>query len=280
MTDPASGLRVSAGTRGTTVLLTGAAGHIGATLRAGLPPFGWRLRCLDVKAIADPEPTEEVVTGDLNDPDLLDAAMRDVGAVVHLAAIPTEAPFPRILRANIEATYAVFDAARRAGVDRVLFASSVHASGFTPRVEVLRVDEPARPDGLYGVSKVFGEALGRMYADRYGMRVAALRLGAFQPRPRSLHQLPHWLSPDDAVRLVHACLSAPDLTYAIVYGRSANTRGWTDLGPGRALGYEPKDDSEQYADDVAPEPRDVLLGSDMTGHDFDADAIAVRWRDR
>lgn len=262
------------------ILLTGAAGKIGTTLRAGLPPLGWTLRSLDVKAIADPEPSEEVVTGDLNDPDVLGAAMRGVAAVVHLAAIPTEAPFPRILRTNVEATYAVFETARRTGVERVVFASSVHASGFTPRTEGLSTDAPARPDGLYGVSKVFGESLGRMYADRYGMRVAALRIGAFQRRPRSLHQLPHWLSPEDAVRLVHACLSAPNLTYAIVYGRSANTRGWTDLGPGRALGYEPKDDSEPYADEVAPEPRDILLGSDMTGPDFDADAVAARWRDR
>jgi len=254
----------------TRILLTGAAGRIGAVMRAELPAFGWAVRSFDLRPLADPLPGDDVRIGDLNDPAALADALAGVEAVVHLAAIPTEAPFDMISRANIEGTYSVFEGARRAGVGRIVVASSIHASGYSPRVPLLGVDEPARPDSFYGLRKVVGEALGRLYVDRYGMQVACLRIGAFQPRPRSPHQLAHWLSHGDAVRLVHACLSAPDLGYALLYGRSANTRGWTDLGPALALGYRPQDDSETYAEEVLAAGRgtiDGLVGQDLIDRD-------------
>ena len=126
----------------------------------------------------------------------------------------------------------MFDAARRAGVPRVVYGGSNHAIGFTPRSELLPADGPLRPDTNYGVSKAFGEVVGRFYADRYGMRVACLRIGSCDDRPRTPRWLSTWLSPGDAVRLVDACLRAPDLGYAVVYGISANTRGWWDLAAG------------------------------------------------
>lgn len=227
------------------VLVTGAAGRLGGFLRTGLPPLGWRLRVLDRVPFEDP--AAEVVIADINDPDALDTAMQGVVAVVHLAGIPGEAPFDDICETNIRGTYQVFEAARRAGVDRVVFASSNHAVGFTPRQPLVTVETPIRPDTYYGVSKVFGEALARFYVDRHGMRVACLRIGSCFELPESVRMLATWLSPDDLVRLAHACLTAPDLTYSIVYGISANTRGWWNLDPGRALGYHPVDDAEIYA---------------------------------
>ena len=122
---------------------------------------------------------------------------------------------------------------------RVVCASSNHAAGFTPVGAELPADLPPRPDTLYGVSKVFGEALGRYYAERYGLQVACLRIGTFTDRPRDMRTLSTWLSPDDCARLVDACLRSPDLTYAIVWGVSANTRRTWSLDAGRALGYEP-----------------------------------------
>ena len=106
--------------------------------------------------------------------------MEGVEAVVHLAAEPGELAFGELLGSNFTGTFNVFDAARRAGVRRVVFASSNHATGFYPAGERLTGVEPVRPDGLYGVSKVFGEALARMYCDRFGLEAICLRIGAFQ----------------------------------------------------------------------------------------------------
>jgi uronate dehydrogenase len=228
------------------VLVTGAAGRIGTYLRRGLPSMGWRLRLLDIHPCDD----EATVVADIRDPDSLDRAMRGVGAVVHLAGIPTEAPFEEIVGVNIEGTWQVFDAARRAGVERIVYAGSNHAVGFAPRAEPLRVDMTPRPDTNYGVSKAFGEALARFYFDRHHMRVACLRIGSCADCPTNRRMLSTWLSPGDAVRLFDACLRAPNLDFAVVYGVSANTRGWWDLEAGYALGFEPCDDAEAYADDI------------------------------
>lgn len=256
------------------VLITGAGGSIGKVLAEGLPAYGHRLRLLDRVAVSG----EDTVVADILDPAALDVAMSGVSAVVHLAAISTEADFADILRANIEGTYHVFDAARRVGVPRVIYASSNHAVGFTPRQPLAGVDLPPRPDTYYGVSKVFGEALGRLYVDRYGMAVACLRIGSFAPAPRTPRELSTWLSHGDAVRLVHASLSAPDLTYAVVYGISANTRGWWDHAPGRTLGYQPADDAERFAPQIVatqgePDPAErdnAFLGGGFTGRRYDA----------
>lgn len=229
------------------ILITGAAGRIGNYLRAGLPALGWTLRCYDIVALDD---VEDAITADIRDPAALAAAMVEVDAVVHLAGIPTEAPFADILSSNIEGTHQVFEAARQAGVRRMVFPSSNHAVGFTPRVDSLGVATEPRPDSYYGVSKLFGEVLGRLYVDRNGMEVACLRIGSCCDRPTTPRHLATWLSPGDAALLVHACLTAPDLRYAVMYGISANSRAWWDLGQARALGYEPRDDAEVFAREI------------------------------
>jgi uronate dehydrogenase len=117
----------------------------------------------------------------------------------------------------------------------------------TPRTAVARVDVPFRPDGLYGVSKVYGEALARLYHDRHGIAVACLRLGTYREQPTDVRHLSTWLSPGDLVRLMQAAVTCPSLGFATVYGISANTRGWWDLEPGRRMGYEPRDDAEDHA---------------------------------
>jgi uronate dehydrogenase len=237
------------------VLVTGAAGRIGRTLRAGLRGRYPVLRLLDVVPQEPAGPGEEVVTVDLNDRSATEQAMEGVDMVVHLAAIPDEAPFDDILTGNITTTYSVFEAARRAGVRRVVFASTNHVTGFYPRSETVGPEDPVRPDSFYGVSKAFGEALGRLYVDKYGLEVVCLRIGAFEERPTLPRQLSIWLSPRDCVQLVRRCLEAPEVGFLIVYGVSANTRSWWQDDAAARLGYRPQDNAEQFAAEVEESSR-------------------------
>lgn len=263
MTAPANG----------TVLLTGAAGRIGAALAARLPAFGWQLR------LFDREPTPAGMVGDLASAADLDRAMAGVSAVVHLAGVPTEVPWPQLRDANVDGLLNTFEAARRAGVRRVVWASSNHAAGFTPVAPELPADTPWRPDTLYGVTKAFGEALSRYYVDRYGMQVACLRIGTFADRPTDVRSLATWLSPDDCARLVDACLRSPALDFALVWGVSANTRRTWSLAGGEALGFHPQDDAEAYATELSepePDPTDGLVGGGFTSPGFGIDEVLAR----
>jgi uronate dehydrogenase len=228
-------------------LITGAAGNIGRALRAGLRGHYPVLRLIDVAPQRAAEPREEVITVDLNDRSATEAAMKGVDVVIHLAAIAHEAGFDDILAGNITTTYSVFEAARRAGVRRVVFASSHHVIGFYPRGEIVGPDDPVRPDSFYGVSKAFGEALGRLYADKYGLEVVCLRIGSFAERPTTPRQLSIWLSPRDCVQLVRCCLDGPAVDFAVVYGVSANTRSWWKDDAAARLGYRPQDNAEEFA---------------------------------
>lgn len=231
-----------------TVLLTGAAGGLGTLMRELLPSHGYQLRLFDLRPI-EGEPT--AITADLSDKDALREAVRGVDAIIHLAGISLEAPFERIMRANIEGTYNLYEAARKEGVSRVIFASSNHAVGFTPRPvgddPLIPLDTPRRPDTYYGLSKCFGEDLAQLYWDLHGIETVSIRIGSCFPEPTSVRMLSVWMSPADGARLFHAALTAEDVTHSVVYGSSANTRLWWDLSPARALGYEPQDDSEPYA---------------------------------
>jgi uronate dehydrogenase len=249
------------------VLLTGSQGRIGSALRERLPELGWQLRGFDRVAGAD-------VVGELTDPAALDNAMAGVEAVVHLAGQPTEAPWPVIRESNIEGCYQLFEAARRAGVRRVVFASSNHAAGFTPRgTGELPPDTPARPDTLYGVSKVFGEALGRYYCDRYGFAVACLRIGTFASLPPDPRSLASWLSPADCAALVDRCLRSPDLGYAVIWGVSANRDRWWSLA--NPVGYRPESDAAgSEPAEPAVLPTDDLVGGVFTTADYGIDEVS------
>ncbi|MCL8010809.1 NAD(P)-dependent oxidoreductase [Streptomyces sp. AS02] len=242
-----------------TVLLTGAAGGLGTLMRDLLPEYGYELRLLDLRPV---EGEPDTTVADLADREALREAVRGVDAIIHLAGISLEAPFEKILRANIEGTYNLYEAAREEGVSRVVFASSNHAVGFTPRPEgtaphdagaLIPVDTPRRPDTFYGLSKSFGEDLAQFYWDKYGLETVSVRIGSCFPEPTSVRMLSVWMSPADGARLFHAALTAENVGHTVVYGSSANTRLWWDLTTARALGYEPRDDSEPYAEKLIAE---------------------------
>jgi uronate dehydrogenase len=247
-----------------TILVTGAAGRIGGMLRPRLARPGRSLRLLDV-APMQAGPGEEVIQASITDLDAMTGACAGASAVIHLAGISGEAAWPPIADININGTYAVFEAARRAGVNRVIYASSNHAVGFTPRSAFPVPDYafPA-PDTYYGVSKVAGEALAALYHCRHGLDAICIRILTCAPRPVTVRSLSTWLSPDDAGRLFEACLTAASPGYRVIFGVSRNTRGgWVSLDEARAIGYEPRDDAEAYAAEVigrgSVDPEDPVL---------------------
>ena len=232
-----------------TILITGAAGDVGSHLRRELAGR-YRLRLSDRKPIAELAPHEEFVGADIAATAGLDAVVRGVDAIVHLGGFSVEGPWEAILQANIIGAHNVFEAARAAGVKRILFATSNHAVGFYRRDETIDHEVYPRPDSRYGVSKVFGEALGSLYADKYGMEVFNMRLGNVNPRPVDKRRLSIWISPRDLAQLVTIGIEHPGVRFEIVYGVSGNQRSWYDNSNAERLGYRPQDNSEAWAAEV------------------------------
>ena len=236
------------------VLITGAGGQIGRVLRPGLRGK-YHLRLLDRAPITGLEESEEFVKSDLSDVNVLQEAMASIDGIVHLAAVSVEDSWEKILPNNIVGTHNLFEAARRAGVKRVLFASSSHAVGFYRRDQVIGTDVTVRPDSRYGVSKAFGEALASLYADKYGLETYCMRIGNVAERPVDVRRLAIWISPRDLIQLVEIGLEHPDIHFEIVYGMSGNDRAWWDNSNAERLRYRPLDNSEPYAEEViAREP--------------------------
>ena len=262
-----------------TILITGAAGRIGSMLRPRLARQDRTLRLLDTTGLTA-GPAEEVIQASVTDMDAMTAACRGASAMIHLAGISGEAPWDDTLQINIQGTYVAFEAARRAGVSRVISASSNHAVGFAPR-ESYPVPDYAfpAPDTYYGVAKVTGEALAALYHYRYGLDAICIRILTCFEKPPSARALSTWLSPDDAGRLFEACLTTPAPGFRVIFGVSANSRGgWVSLREAEALGYTSRDDAESMRDEVIaefgePVPADPVLrylGGEFTLPDMDA----------
>jgi uronate dehydrogenase len=209
------------------------------------------LRLLDIAPQAPARPGEEVIGVDVGDREATARALAGCGAVVHLAGIPYEASLAEHLRGNVLMTDSLFEAALAAGVRRVVFASTNHVTGLRLVGERVAPDAPVRPDSYYAVGKVAGEALGRLYADKHGLEVVCLRIGAFKERPRDERDLALWLSERDCLQLVERALDAAGVGFLVVYGPSANSRSWYEPDGWDVLGYEPRDDAERFAGDVA-----------------------------
>src|SRR6059036_4181665 len=244
-----------------TVLVTGMSGLIGGAVRRQLGAR-YELRALNRRAV-DGVPCHQADIADLA---AIEPAFKGVDAVVHLAAsVGSSAPFDELLRANVVGTYNVFEAARRAGVRRVVYASSgATVSGYerdmpyralaegrydaAPAWTPLTHETPVRPAGLYGVSKVWGEALARHYADAHGLSVICLRIGRVkaEDRPTTTRDAAVWCSQRDIVRMIEACIEAPaSLRFDVFYVVSNLRHGYRDVEhPGRVLGWKPMDSAD------------------------------------
>ena len=229
-----------------TVLITGASGDVATHLRRELAGR-YKLRLSDLRPLKGKAKGETFAKADISN--MADALRitKGVDAIVHLGGYSVEGPWEGILQANIIGCYNVFEAARRNGVKRVLFATSNHAVGFYPRRQKIDHRVYIRPDGRYGVSKVFGEALGSLYSDKYGMEVFLMRIGNVNATPIDERRLSILFTPRDLAQLVSIGIERPGIRFEIVYGVSGNTRSWYDNSNAVRLGYKPQDDSEAFA---------------------------------
>jgi uronate dehydrogenase len=267
------------------ILLTGAAGGIGTRLRKLLKPVYPDLRLSDITKPADLHPDETFIAADLARIDEVEKIVDGVDGIIHLGGISGEAPWEGILQSNIIGCYNLFEAARRKGVERVVFASSNHAVGFYPRHHHIGVDVTVRPDSRYGVSKAFGEALGSLYADKHGLRVLCLRIGNFGDKPLDKRRLSIWVKPEDLVQLIRIGLEHADLRFEIFYGASWNERAWWDNHRAYDYGYRPTGRAEDYLEHalaeqakLKPDPvGDFFQGGTFCSQEFDGDLGRV-WK--
>lgn len=256
----------------TTVLYTGGTGRMGQVLREGL---AGRYDRVVLYARSSPghalHAGEEVVLGDLGDLDRLTAAAAGVDVIVHLGGLADESSYAAIRETNIDGTYHVYEAARRAGVRRVVYASSNHIVGFHPATEILDESAPLRPDTYYGVSKAFGEALASLYHDKWGIESVLLRIGTFRPEPEDVRQLALWLSWPDGIELTRCAIENGSVGCQVVYGCSANTGTWWNGEAGwAAIGYRPADNAADHADAIDRDKAVVPFhGGAFTASDYE-----------
>ena len=264
------------------VLLTGAGGDVGQRITPLLKAIYPDLVLSDMKPVADTHGLE-FRQADVSDMAAVQKAVAGIEGIVHLGGYSTEGTWEQILSANIVGCYNTFEAARLAGVKRIIFASSNHAAGFYPREETIPAEAPPLPDGRYGVSKAFGEALGAMYAMKHGIGVTSLRIGNVGEKPIDVRRLSIMLHPEDLVQLIRIGLEHPDIVNEVFYGISGNTRAWYDNSRAEKFGYRPKHDAETqvaYAEaeqkKLKPDPvGDVYQGGAFCSMEYTADMAAI-----
>ena len=232
------------------LLITGAAGNLGRELRTGLAPLAGSLRLTDRAEMAPAGPNEEVIQAELGDFDAMMKIVEGCDGVVHFGAAPVERPWEEILDSSIKGGYNVYEAARRHGIKRVVYASSIHAVGYVRREDGADTDTPHAPDSLYGVSKCFVEDLARMYWLKFGMESALLRINSCFAEPLDRRHLSTWMSFRDLVHLVTRCLTAERIGCSVLYGISDNQERFFNNDKARHIGYVPQDSAEDYREKV------------------------------
>jgi uronate dehydrogenase len=232
------------------LLLTGAAGNLGRELRPRLKAYCDTLRLSHRSEMGEAGAGEEIIVAGLEDKAAMLGLLKDVDAVVHMGGVSTEQPWDAILSGNIVGAYNLYESARKNGVKRIVFASSNHVTGFYRQDEVVSPRDPVRPDGLYGLSKAFGENLAQLYWDRYRIETVSVRIGSSFPAPKDRRMLATWMSFDDTERLIVAALTAPVVGHSIIYGMSDNATIWWDNTSARHIGYRPQDRSDVFRAEV------------------------------
>lgn len=231
------------------IALSGAAGNLGRILRTALPELGYKVRSAGGRTeLRLLFPDEDIMHGDLREPEVVDKLLDGIDVLVHMAGTSVERPLAEIIENNLIALHAVYEGARRHHVKRIIFASSNHAFGMHPVEHTLHQGTCYRPDGFYGLSKMWGEGMARMYWDKHGIESVCLRIGsASETPPANRRHLSTWLGVEDLIHLVQRAIEAPDVGYAEVWGVSANSRAYCDMSEPNQIGYAPRQNAEQWA---------------------------------
>ncbi len=264
---------MSAAPRFGRVLLTGAGGKVARQLRPLLAAQCSELRLTDRLPLQACHANETLHLADLTDAAALPALLHGVQAVLHFAGFPREADWPTLFDANIRAVAQLWEAAVAAGVQRIVYASSNHATGYTPRSRTIDGRAPPRPDSRYGVTKVFMEALASLHADKHGLRALGLRIGHCASTPSDARMLANWVHPDDLAALVCIGLAA-DYHHEIVWGVSDNSASWWDNGRATALGYRPRHSADRWSAALAGRRSADPVAERYQGGAFAADGHA------
>lgn len=235
------------------LLVTGAAGGVGQAIRPHLSKLARHVRLSDIETLDNAEKHEEIVTCDLSDADAVEKLVSDCDGIIHLGGISVEKPWEGILQANIIGTYNLYEAARKQGKPRIVFASSNHTIGFYERSTRIDSQVPRRPDSLYGVSKCFGEDLASLYFDKFAIETLSVRIGSCFPKPKDTRMLATWLGVEDFVALLERAFVAPKLGYTVVYGASGNAEQWWDNRHAQFLGWAPQESSAPWRAEVEAE---------------------------
>ncbi|MFZ7089850.1 NAD-dependent epimerase/dehydratase family protein [Primorskyibacter sp. 2E233] len=258
------------------LLITGAAGGLGTVMREKLAHLADTLRLSDMTEMGEAKPNEEIVICDLGDAAAVEELVKDCDGIVHFGGKSTEGPWSVINNANIQGVMNLYEAARKNGMPRIVFASSNHAIGFYKQDQVIDNTVYPRPDGLYGVSKVFGEAVANAYHDKFGQETAIVRIGSSFPEPRNHRMLSTWMSYDDFAGMITRIFDVPKLGCPIIYGASDNTASFWDNSNIAWLGWKPQDNAESFRAKVdastakpSPDAPDVVFQGGM----FCADTI-------
>jgi uronate dehydrogenase len=238
----------------TKVALSGADGAVGSFLRPALLERGVDLRSGGFRPLTPLRAGEDLAHGDLAQPEVVDRLLKGVDVLIHLAGTSIERPLPELIANNLVALREVYEGARRHGVRRVIFASSNHAIGMYPIEEKLTLDCAFRPDCFYGLSKMWGEGMARMYWDKHGIEGVCIRIGSALPRPTEPRHLSTWLGHSDLLQLITRCVEVPDIGYLVIWGVSDNTRSYWDNGQAERLGYQPTQNAEEFAEEILQQP--------------------------
>lgn len=229
------------------LLITGANGNLGAVCRERLGHMAESIRVSARKGLGDAGLNEELVYCSLEDKASVEALVEGCDGIIHMGGQSTEANWETIRAANLDGMFNLYEGARKSSVKpRIIFASSNHAIGFHKQAKRLDANSLTRPDGLYGVSKVFGEALASMYYDKFGIETASIRIGSCFPEPKNHRMLSTWMSYDDFIQLIERIFAVPRLGNPIIYGASANSASWWDNREVAYLGWQPKDNAEAF----------------------------------